>query len=147
MLSLHRTTLAFVAQRTHQDVRHIARSITYRCTTVAYWRFKTCVLSYEHFFHANIHKTACEFLHSHDILVASARATIVKAALQYYITHLPMSVVDPLFHLSNFYSCLSAIHYKTTKYILDYMLKGSPTTKSTEFYFQCHFSLVELKFI
>ncbi len=50
MLSLLRTTLAFVAQRTHQDVRHIARSITYRCTTVAYWRFKTCVLSYEHFF-------------------------------------------------------------------------------------------------
>ncbi len=81
MLSLHRTTLAFVAQRTHQDVRHIARSITYRCTTVAYWRFNTCVLSYEHFFHANIHKTACEFLHSHDILVASGRATIVTGPL------------------------------------------------------------------
>ena len=35
MLSLHGTTLAFVAQRTHQDARHIARSITYHCTTLA----------------------------------------------------------------------------------------------------------------
>ena len=61
--------------------KHIARSITYRCITVAYWRFNTCVLSYEHFFHANIHKTACEFLHSHDILVASDRATIVTGPL------------------------------------------------------------------
>ncbi len=78
MLSLHRTTLAFVAQRTHQNVRHIARSITYHCTTLAYWRFRTCVLSYKHFFHANIHKTDCEFLRSHDILVASYRAIIVK---------------------------------------------------------------------
>ena len=50
MLSLQRTTLAFVAQRTHQVIRHIARSITYRWTTVAYWRFNSCVLSYEHFF-------------------------------------------------------------------------------------------------
>ena len=49
-LSLHRTRLAFVAQRTHQDVRHIARSITYNCTAPAYWRFRTCVLSYKHFF-------------------------------------------------------------------------------------------------
>ncbi len=62
MLSLHRTTLAFVAQRTHQDVRHIARSITYHCTMVAYWCFRTCVLSYEHIFHASIHKTDCKFL-------------------------------------------------------------------------------------
>ena len=77
MLSLHRTTLAFVAQRTHQDVKHIARSITYHCTTLAYWGFGSCVLSYEHFFHANINKTDCEFLRSHDILVASDRATIV----------------------------------------------------------------------
>ncbi len=45
MLSLHRTTLAFVAQQTHQDVRHIARSITDHCTTAAYWRFRTCVVS------------------------------------------------------------------------------------------------------
>ena len=81
MLSLHRTTLAFVAQRTHQDVRHIARSITYHCTTLAYWRFRTCVLTFEHFFHANIHKTDYEFLRSHDILVASNRATIVKGPL------------------------------------------------------------------
>ncbi len=81
MLSIHRTTLAFVAQGTHQDVRHIARSITYRCTTVAYWRFNTCVLSYDHFFHVNTHKTVCEFLHSHDILVASNRATIVTGPL------------------------------------------------------------------
>ncbi len=34
-LSLHRTILAFVAQRTHQDVRHVARSFTYHCTTLA----------------------------------------------------------------------------------------------------------------
>ncbi len=54
MLSLHRTTLAFVTQRTHQDVRHIARSITHRCTTLACWRFRPCMLSCEHFFHANI---------------------------------------------------------------------------------------------
>ncbi len=50
MLSLHRTKLAFVAQRTHQDVIHIARSITYHCTTLAYWRFRSCALSYELFF-------------------------------------------------------------------------------------------------
>ncbi len=80
-MSLHRTTLAFLAQRTHQDLRHIARSITYHCTTVAYWRFRTCVLSYGHLFHANIHKTDCKFLHSNDILVASDRATIVKGPL------------------------------------------------------------------
>ncbi len=67
MLSLRRTTLAFVAQRTHQELRHITRSIIYHCTTVAYWRFNTCVLSYEYFFfHANIHKTDCEFRRSHD---------------------------------------------------------------------------------
>ena len=47
ILSLHRTTFAFAAQRTHQEVRHIARSITYHCTTLTYWRFRTCVLSYE----------------------------------------------------------------------------------------------------
>ncbi len=79
MLSLHCTTLAFVAQRTHPDIRHIARrSITYHCTTLAYCHFRTCMLSYEHFFHANIHKTDWEFLRSHDILVASDHATIVK---------------------------------------------------------------------
>ena len=33
MLALHRTILAFVALRTHQDVSHIARSIAYHCTT------------------------------------------------------------------------------------------------------------------
>ncbi len=32
------------------------------------------------FFHANIHKKDCEFLCSHDILVASAHATIAKEA-------------------------------------------------------------------
>ncbi len=34
MLSLH-VQHPFVAQRTHQDVRHIARSITYHCATLA----------------------------------------------------------------------------------------------------------------
>ncbi len=34
-MSLHRTTLAFITQRTHRDVRHIARFITYHCTTLA----------------------------------------------------------------------------------------------------------------
>ncbi len=79
-LSLHRTTLAFVAQQTHQDVRHTGRSIAYHRTTFAYWRFRSCVLSYEHFFHANMYKTDCEFLRSH-ILVASDRETIVKGPL------------------------------------------------------------------
>ncbi len=82
MLSLRRTTLAFIAQRTHQDVRHISRSVTYHCTTVAYWRLRTCVLSYEHLFHANIHTTDCEVLHAHDILVASDRAPVVKGRLR-----------------------------------------------------------------
>ncbi len=78
MLSLYHTTLAIVAQRTHQDVRHIARSITYDWTTVAYsLRFRICLLSYEHLFHANIHKTDCEFLCSHDIC-----ATIVQQLWQ-----------------------------------------------------------------
>ncbi len=59
----------------------ISRAITYHCTTVAYWRFRTCVLSYEHLFRANIHKTNCEFLSSHGILVSSDRATIVTGPL------------------------------------------------------------------
>ena len=33
------------------------------------------------FSHANIYKTACEFLLPHDILVAPDRATIVKVPL------------------------------------------------------------------
>ncbi len=39
------------------------------------------VLSYENFFHENIYKTDCEFLRSRDILVSSARATIVETPL------------------------------------------------------------------
>ncbi len=85
ILSLHRTTLAFVAQWTHQDVRHIARSIKYSCTTAGYSPFNTCVLSYEHYFHANIHKTACEFLHSHDILVASDLQQLWQAPYRFIV--------------------------------------------------------------
>ncbi len=50
-------------------------------------RFNTYVLSYEHFFHANIRKTACEFRHSHDILVASDCTTIVTGPLVKHHLH------------------------------------------------------------
>ncbi len=62
MLPLHRTTLPFVAQRRHQDVRPmIARSITYLCTTFAKWRFRSYVLSYEHFFSRSFIKQIANF--------------------------------------------------------------------------------------
>ncbi len=82
MLSLHRTTLPFVIQRTHRG-RKTYRMIHYISS------HNGRLLALEHvrafvraFFHANIHKTACEFLHSHDIFVACDHATIVTGPLQ-----------------------------------------------------------------
>ena len=61
MLSLHRTSLTFVAQRTHQDVRHIARPITYHCTTVTYWRFKRACFRTSIFFMRTFIKQIANF--------------------------------------------------------------------------------------
>ncbi len=80
MLSLRRTTLAFVAQRTHQDETY--RKIYYiSLHTTPGHNARLLAPQNVRFFHAKIYKTDCEFLRSHGILVASDRATIVKGPL------------------------------------------------------------------
>ncbi len=116
ILSLYRTTLAFVAQRTHQDARHIARSITYHSLhngwILSLQNVRAFVRTF--FFHANIHKTDCEFLRLNDILVASDRATIAKGSLIIYFTG--WVVIETHSHLHEWNSMGSVSSKKTKVY-------------------------------